>query len=279
MSPNSRESLWAVVVAGLALAAITAAGFGLSAFIASASSAGGQRAAGRGLDGDHQAVASGRLVYRQHCARCHGTQAQGRSIFPPLADVGLSREVVEMVVRGGIPPLMPAFGDRLRSDQTQAVAEYIASLNPGARPGAAPGQTVAQGRQPDGGQSVTGPRSGGDQQDTMRGRLVFRLNCASCHGLQAEGRGVAPPLVNVGLSREEVEAAVRGGIPPLMPAFGNRLRSDQIQAVAEYVASLNRGASPDGFPGGAVVQGVARPPGRGRGFSGGMMCPMMGRRN
>src|SRR5438045_473076 len=80
---------------------------------------------------------------------------------------------------------------------------------------------------------------GEDQGAATSGRLVFRLNCASCHGLQAEGRGAAPPLANVGLSRGEVAAAVRGGIPPLMPAFGRRLRPDQIQAVSDYVASLN----------------------------------------
>ena len=265
MTPERRELMGAVVVTGLALTAIGITGFALATFIGEGFSA---RGAAVQPGGDQGAATPGRLLYQQFCARCHGAQAQGRSFAPPLANVGLSREDVEMVVRDGIPPLMPAFGKRLRTDQIQAVADYVALLSGGAGPGAARAQDGAMGdsRQP-----------GGDQPAATSGRLVFRRQCASCHGAQAQGRGAAPPLANVGLSREEVAAAVREGIPPLMPAFSKRLPPDQIQAVADYVDSLN-GASGSGTASeGGFARGSARQPGISRGRMRGAGCPCMGR--
>ena len=118
---------------------------------------------------------------------------------------------------------------------------------------------------------------GRDREAATSGRLLFRQFCARCHGVQAQGRTVAPPLANVGLSREEVEAAVREGIPPLMPTFGKRLRSDEIRAVADYVGALN----PSVRPGGQIAGGDAWLPGISRGRMRGMGCPclMMGRRD
>jgi ubiquinol-cytochrome c reductase cytochrome c subunit len=245
----------AVGITGLVLATFIAEGFS-------------GRSAAVQPGGDRDAATSGRVLFRQFCARCHGVQAQGTTVAPPLANVGLGREEVEVAVREGIPPLMPAFGKRLRSDQIQAVAEYVASLSgdSGPRATAERGATPGGARQP-----------GGDREAETSGRLVFRRQCASCHGAQAQGRGAAPPLANVGLGREEIEAAVREGIPPLMPAFGKRLRPDEVRAVADHVASLN----PSAAPGGQVAGGDALLPGmrraRTRGI--GCPCPMMGRRD
>lgn len=266
MTPDRREVTGGAVVAGLALTAIAVAGFALATAIAEGFSA---RAAAGPPDGGEQMATPGRPLFRQFCARCHGIQAQGKGSFPPLANVGLTREEVAIVVREGIPPLMPAFGKRLRAEQIQALADYVASLNREATPD----QAIAgdTGPKPGGGQPRASSPSGADQEGVMAGRLVFRLNCARCHGLQAEGRGNGPPLANVGLRREDIAAAVREGIPPFMPAFGNRLRADQIRAVTDYVFSLNQTTPP----------GEAALPGGGRGFTGGMRCPcpMMRGRN
>jgi cbb3-type cytochrome c oxidase subunit III len=265
MTPERREVIGAVVVVGLALTAVGIVGLALATLIAEGFSA---RAAALQPGGDQGAATPGRLLYQQFCARCHGAQAQGRAFAPPLANVGLSREECEMVVREGIPPLMPAFGKRLRTDQIQAVADYVASLNGASGSGAARDQGVPLGksRQP-----------GGDQQLVTSGRFVFRRQCAGCHGAQAEGRGSAPPLANVGLSREEVATAVREGIPPLMPAFAKQLPPDQIQAVADYVASLNGASGSGAAPDGGVAGASVRQPGTSRGRMRGTGCPCMAR--
>jgi mono/diheme cytochrome c family protein len=142
MTPERREVLGAVVVVGLALTAVGIVGFALATFIAEGLSA---RGAALQPGGDQGKATPGRLLYQQFCARCHGAQAQGRAFAPPLANVGLSREECEMVVREGIPPLMPAFGKQLRTDQIQAVADYVASLNGASGSGAAPDGRVAWG--------------------------------------------------------------------------------------------------------------------------------------
>ncbi|MBX9584619.1 MAG: cytochrome c [Gemmataceae bacterium] len=79
-----------------------------------------------------------------------------------------------------------------------------------------------------------------------QGRQVFREFCARCHGGGGEGaraccRGAGPPLAGGGLTRWQVRAAVRQGIPPGMPAFGGRLSDAEIKAVAAYVQTLAAG--------------------------------------
>ena len=130
------------------------------------------------------------------------------------------------------------------------------------------------GQQPGGEQADGEPRPSGNLQAVTLGGQVFRQRCARCHGAGGQGKGSGPPLAGVGLGREEVEAAVREGIPPLMPAFANRLRPDQVQAVTDYVASLNRGTVSDQPAG----PGVTRQWGTSRARMSGMGCPMMGPR-
>ena len=81
---------------------------------------------------------------------------------------------------------------------------------------------------------------------TAQGRRVYQLFCARCHGGGGEGRSGCcckrgPPLVGSALTRWQVRAAVRLGIPPGMPAFGDRLSDAEIKAVAAYVQRLGFG--------------------------------------
>lgn len=89
--------------------------------------------------------ASGGEVFQANCARCHGTDAQGR-VGPPLVDVfsryGANGDVgpgdpayeaikftVEegRIVPGGLPP-MPAWKNELTDDAIRRVLEYLSSL-------------------------------------------------------------------------------------------------------------------------------------------------------
>ena len=93
-------------------------------------------------------------------------------------------------------------------------------------------------------------QAGMDGQVVMaRGARVFRESCARCHGAAGEGRrsgcrccgATAVPLAGSALTRWQVRAAVRQGIPPRMPAFGGRLSEAEIKAVAVYVQRLGAG--------------------------------------
>ena len=82
------------------------------------------------------------------------------------------------------------------------------------------------------------------------GRKLFLANCATCHGLQAQGTKVGPSLAGVGAAA--VDFQVGTGRMPLAkpdvqaPQQTVRFNSDEIASLAAYVASLAPGpAIPD----------------------------------
>ena len=93
-------------------------------------------------------VAAGELVYRQHCARCHGENGEGAPKWrqrdaegmyppPPLNGSGHawhhSRDwLAEMILYGSQPGKgkMPAWEDRLSEDEVEAVIEWFQSRWP-----------------------------------------------------------------------------------------------------------------------------------------------------
>ncbi len=86
--------------------------------------------------------------------------------------------------------------------------------------------------------------SGAYSQEEL-GRKVFtqvaQPPCAACHILQAAGAAgtVGPSLDELKPDRERVLEAVRKGVG-IMPAFGERLSKEQIEAVATFVAKSVR---------------------------------------
>ena len=78
------------------------------------------------------------------------------------------------------------------------------------------------------------------------GRKVFteiaQPACALCHSLQAAGAAgtVGPSLDELKPDKGRVLEAVRKGAG-VMPAFGERLTREQIEAVAAYVAKASGG--------------------------------------
>ncbi len=93
----------------------------------------------------------------------------------------------------------------------------------------------------------------GNSQQVAEGQALFRVTCASCHGLNGEGQTTStiqgPPLVGVGAA--SVDFQVSTGRMPMArpeaqaPAKKNVYTEEEIAALAAYVASLGPGpASP-----------------------------------
>ncbi len=91
-----------------------------------------------------------------------------------------------------------------------------------------------------------------------RGRLVFQVQCARCHG--PEGRGDGPDAATLRPpprdlrgntwhtppSRESIQATIRGGVPnSMMPGFSASLSASELAAVGDYVLSLAPGGHPE----------------------------------
>lgn len=168
------------------------------------------------------------------CASCHGDQGEGASITPRLA--GLSQEYLVKQLKDfasgeRINESMHYVARELQQQDIAQVAAYYASLP-------VPPLTL--------------PPS---DADLVRGRMLFekgdwKLNvpaCASCHGKQGEGVGVAfPPL-----AAQQPEylfsqlSAWKGGRrhnspQALMDDIASRLSYEDLYAASYYAASLPR---------------------------------------
>jgi cytochrome c oxidase cbb3-type subunit 3 len=70
---------------------------------------------------------------------------------------------------------------------------------------------------------------------------LFAEHCAGCHGPAGKG-GIGPDLTAAGYrfgrAPADVAASIRNGRPSGMPAFGNQLSGEQIDALTGFVLAL-----------------------------------------
>jgi mono/diheme cytochrome c family protein len=80
------------------------------------------------------------------------------------------------------------------------------------------------------------------------GAVVFRDNCARCHGANLEGSSKAPALSEIRKKKhwtdERITNRVLTGVGKKMPSFRDSLSEQQIQQVIAYLRSENRPAPP-----------------------------------
>ena len=83
--------------------------------------------------GQADAVAAGRLVYEDHCAKCHGENAEGTKKRPSLRSARVQREATEgdlhwLLVNGNMGRGMPSWS-KLGDPQIWQVISYVRSLS------------------------------------------------------------------------------------------------------------------------------------------------------
>jgi ubiquinol-cytochrome c reductase cytochrome c subunit len=81
--------------------------------------------------------------------------------------------------------------------------------------------------------------------DVSAGRQVFLANCATCHGVNGEGRTTAPSLIGVGAAAVDFQVGT-GRMPmqisgPQAPKLKVLLTPEKTKQLAAYVASLGPG--------------------------------------
>lgn len=178
--------------------------------------------------------ASGRQLFGDNCAACHGADGRGRSNYPDLTDDdwlwGGGPENIAETLRVGINSPhgesriaeMPAFGRDEMLDRTQVrqVALYVHSLTD---PATSTPQNTAQ---------------------IQAGRETFLSACAACHG--EDGRGSqevgAPNLTDgywvYGGDMQTLITTIHGGRRGHMPTWDERLAPVEIKILALYVNDL-----------------------------------------
>lgn len=83
--------------------------------------------------------------------------------------------------------------------------------------------------------------------DIDAGEKLFQANCATCHGVNAEGRGEVPSLIGVGSAAVNFQVGT-GRMPmqmngPQAQAKPAQFDAEQTRQLAAYVASLGPGPS------------------------------------
>lgn len=180
---------------------------------------------------------TGRPLFADNCAVCHGTNGRGGPGYPNLSAGawlwGGDPKTVAETIRVGINSTgkdtrtaqMLAFGRDGVLDRTQvlAVSAYVRSLS---------GQALSE----------------ADQARLPAGKGVFAANCVSCHG--ADGKGSrdlgAPDLTDsvwiYGGDAQSVYASVQSGRQGHMPHWEGRLSPADIKLLALYVGTLKENA-------------------------------------
>lgn len=171
---------------------------------------------------DPAAIVTGRRVYANNCAMCHGSDARGGKGFPNLTDDkwqwGGSPEQILATVLDGRQAAMPVFAPMLGGEaQINETAVYVQSLS---------------------GQSVSAALA-------QPGRAHFEGICAACHGIDGKGN---PALGSADLTDdywlygdrfEDIRAAITGGHNGQMPAHRNLIGETRSRLAAAYVYSLS----------------------------------------
>jgi cytochrome c oxidase cbb3-type subunit III len=179
---------------------------------------------------------TGRTLFRDNCAACHGSDAQGGRGFPNLTTAswlwGGDPENIVETIRVGINSVHPqsrasqmmAFGrdQMLNKDEIENVVNYVRSLSDPAVAKDIPAAKIDA------------------------GKAVFAANCVTCHGDDAKGKADlgAPNLTDKfwinGGDAESIYTTVWGGRQGHMPSWEGRLSSLDRKILALYLFDLRR---------------------------------------
>lgn len=187
----------------------------------------------------HAAAESGAELYATNCASCHGAQAQGTNVAPPL--IGRSAADVHLMLDTGRMPAAIPYANEIHKTpafsepEIDAIVGYVLSFSPHAD------------------RSLPKVTAG----NVNHGRALFTENCAHCHGALGDGASVgydnvAPSLMKA--SPFQIAEAVRAG-PGVMPRFGDDVLSDRdVSDIASYVDLVRtQAAQPEGTDAGGLA--------------------------
>jgi mono/diheme cytochrome c family protein len=198
---------------------------------------------------------SGKVVYDDQCANCHGSNGSGELLgsadFTDLRQMDqlAPRDLYLTVTQGR--GSMPSWQARLSQDDRWAVIDYLRTFtySPSLPDDDAPALPVAT---PTGTASALptcpvdaqNPFAWDDADTIQAGQTIYQDQCALCHG--ADGSGGLPSTPD--FTSEEINAellsdpgrslcSLQDGIGS-MPAFGTSLSEEELWQVLTYLASL-----------------------------------------
>ena len=171
------------------------------------------------LAGNSTATSIGHRLYLDNCAACHGDLARGNTALgaPNLTDAeslhGADPESVLTSIRDGRVGTMPGWGTALGVDGVNQVAAYVLNFSGVATP----------------------------EDWRAAGKARYETMCVACHGPDGKGNPAlgAPDLTDktwlYGGEFKRVAESIRDGRTGVMPAWGQRLNTDELRLIAAWV--------------------------------------------
>lgn len=168
---------------------------------------------------------NGKGLFLEKCEPCHGPEGRGGGSLeenltnpaPQIGSVELARKSVpaewyRVITEGRLEKQMPPFAS-LSEQQRWDVLAYVYTLS-------------------------------STEERLNKGKEIYSLQCASCHGPDGSGGAKAGSMDFTSLewtssrSLENIFQGIASGKAPSMPAFLSQLSEDEIWMVSEYVRSL-----------------------------------------
>lgn len=234
------------------LLVVAFAGVAFAAFSVTSDSAQAQSATAVGASTTTTAVLKpGQQLFVEHCASCHGVNAQGTERAPSLWTAGAAG--VNFYLSTGRMPLNNAKAQPLdhtpffTPKQIDEITQFVI------------GEGKSRGKS---GPAIPTVQPLCHNQDSAglnekscvtlsEGRYLYTLNCAACHNAQGSGGMLAggmtvPPVLHA--TKTQIAEAPRVGPRP-MPKFGEgQLNENQLSAIVHYVKYLQHPEDHGGMP-------------------------------
>lgn len=174
---------------------------------------------------DPEAQRLGRSIFANHCATCHGSDAQGAKGYPNLTDNdwlwGGSPDAVLASILDGRQAVMPALGAVIGPEAVPAVAVYVQSLS-----GIAADPSLA-----------------------AIGEKHFQTLCSACHGQDGKGNpalgasNLTDAIWLYGSDFASITQSIHMGRNGVMPAHRELLGEDRVRLAAAWVLAQSASAS------------------------------------
>ncbi|HEY0845060.1 MAG TPA: c-type cytochrome [Noviherbaspirillum sp.] len=204
------------------------------------------------------------VLYRHHCAVCHGENGDGNSLAKHALDpvprdftsekarTELSRaHMIEVLNKGtvtkdGKPTSMIAWKGHLSPEQIETLVDFIIVKFMDGKPAVTEDAHDHRHKGHDHGNVKAVDYPYGLKPNVTQGKSVYAANCAACHGEQGDGRGnparmagskprnfQSPDFIEFanGFSLFSAVSKGRGH----MPAWDKKLSNQEIADVSEYV--------------------------------------------
>jgi ubiquinol-cytochrome c reductase cytochrome b subunit len=206
-------------------------------------------------------------LYSTHCAACHDVDGSGkvmRAALPTVPDftsaawqgAQTNLEIVHRIVDGN-PPLMPAFRDKLSSDQNLALTIYVRAF---AIEGGKPAAVATVGKEPL--RKEPAPREPSPAVAAQMSSVqLYRAYCMACHDVDGKGNIVRGAMKEVpdftdanwqaAHKDDELKHSILDGKGKFMLPMRDKLSATDAEKMVAYVRA---------FGGGQVVPPESSPP-------------------